>query len=489
MLTASGGPFRGRRREELGAVTPDQALAHPTWDMGPLVTTNSATLVNKGLEVIEAHLLFGIPLDRIEVGVHPQSVVHSMVEFTDGSTIAQGSPPDMRIPIALGLGWPDRVPDAAPPAATGRRAEVGVLAARRRGVPGGAPGAPGGGAGRHGSGGLQRGQRGVRQAFLAGRSGSSTSWTRSRAWCPTTSRCRSRIWPECSPPTPGRGPAPGNCCDAGAYPFRGSQQRGGNRLIYLVGVVIFVLGVLASIALHEIGHMVPAKKFGVKFTQYFIGFGPTLWSRQVGETEYGVKAIPLGGYVRMSACSPPARTAPAVSTGTGRWALLAEQARRRRAERDRSRGRRPALLPAIWWKKVVIMVGGPVMNLVVRRRPARRDRLRLRHPHDHPHGLDRRVSASSPPTSRTGRARRATRRPGGAGRLPARRPDRQLQRHAGEQLGAGPAGDPGGQRHPGAGRRPAGRCAVTLTVTPAVTQRPVLDANGNPVTGPTASRS
>jgi 1-deoxy-D-xylulose 5-phosphate reductoisomerase len=114
VLTASGGPFRGRTRTELAGVTPEQALDHPTWDMGPVVTINSATLVNKGLEVIEAHLLFDVPLERIEVVVHPQSVVHSMVEFTDGSTLAQASPPDMRIPIALGLGWPDRVPDAAP---------------------------------------------------------------------------------------------------------------------------------------------------------------------------------------------------------------------------------------------------------------------------------------------------------------------------------------------------------------------------------------
>jgi len=114
VVTASGGPFRGRTRAELADVTPEQALAHPTWAMGPVVTTNSATLVNKGLEVIEAHLLFDIPFDRIEVVVHPQSVVHSMVEFTDGSTLAQASPPDMRLPIALGLGWPDRVPGAAP---------------------------------------------------------------------------------------------------------------------------------------------------------------------------------------------------------------------------------------------------------------------------------------------------------------------------------------------------------------------------------------
>ena len=113
ILTASGGPFRGRSRDELHAVTPQEALAHPTWDMGVMVTTNSATLVNKGLEVIEAHLLFDVPLDRIDVVVHPQSVVHSMVQFIDGSIIAQASPPDMRLPIALGLGWPDRVPQAA----------------------------------------------------------------------------------------------------------------------------------------------------------------------------------------------------------------------------------------------------------------------------------------------------------------------------------------------------------------------------------------
>ena len=115
VLTASGGPFRGRSRAELHDVTPQQALAHPTWSMGPLVTVNSATLVNKGLEVVEAHLLFGVPFDRIEVVVHPTSVVHSMVEFTDGSTLAQAGPPSMLVPIALGLGWPDRVPDAAPP--------------------------------------------------------------------------------------------------------------------------------------------------------------------------------------------------------------------------------------------------------------------------------------------------------------------------------------------------------------------------------------
>jgi 1-deoxy-D-xylulose-5-phosphate reductoisomerase len=115
VLTASGGPFRGRSRDQLADVTPEQALAHPTWDMGLVVTTNSATLVNKGLEIIEAHHLFDIPYDRIEAVVHPQSIVHSMVEFTDGSTIAQASPPDMRLPISLGLDWPHRVPGVGAP--------------------------------------------------------------------------------------------------------------------------------------------------------------------------------------------------------------------------------------------------------------------------------------------------------------------------------------------------------------------------------------
>lgn len=109
VLTASGGPFRGRSRESLRTVTPAEALAHPTWKMGLTVTTNSSTLVNKGLEVIEAHLLFDVPYERIAVTVHPQSIVHSMVEFVDGSTIAQCSPPDMRLPISLGLDWPNRV--------------------------------------------------------------------------------------------------------------------------------------------------------------------------------------------------------------------------------------------------------------------------------------------------------------------------------------------------------------------------------------------
>ncbi|MFT4042057.1 MAG: 1-deoxy-D-xylulose-5-phosphate reductoisomerase [Gordonia sp. (in: high G+C Gram-positive bacteria)] len=113
VLTASGGPFRGWTRAQLENVTPEQAGKHPTWSMGPLITLNSATLVNKALEVIEAHLLFGVPYDRIDVTVHPQSIVHSMVTFIDGATVAKASPPSMKLPIALALGWPDRVPGAS----------------------------------------------------------------------------------------------------------------------------------------------------------------------------------------------------------------------------------------------------------------------------------------------------------------------------------------------------------------------------------------
>lgn len=109
VLTASGGPFRGRTREALSTVTPEQAVAHPKWSMGPKISVDSATLMNKGLEVIEAHHLFGVPGERIQVLVHPQSLVHSLVEFVDGSTLAQLGLPDMRTSLAVGFGWPERM--------------------------------------------------------------------------------------------------------------------------------------------------------------------------------------------------------------------------------------------------------------------------------------------------------------------------------------------------------------------------------------------
>ena len=147
VITASGGPFRGRTADELAQVTVDAALAHPTWSMGPKITVDSSTLMNKGLEVIEAHELYGTPYDQIDVVVHPQSVIHSMVEFTDGSTIAQLSMPDMRLPIGYALGFPNRI--ASPFGRSIGRSSVGSTSNRpigrcsdvstwptRQGVPG-----------------------------------------------------------------------------------------------------------------------------------------------------------------------------------------------------------------------------------------------------------------------------------------------------------------------------------------------------------------
>src|SRR5437899_6740200 len=115
ILTASGGPFRETPRKDFDSITPEQALKHPTWNMGPKITIDSATLFNKGLEMIEAHWLFGVEMERVEVVIHPQSIVHSMVEFTDGSTLAQLSYSNMCFPIQYALPWPHRVPNSLPP--------------------------------------------------------------------------------------------------------------------------------------------------------------------------------------------------------------------------------------------------------------------------------------------------------------------------------------------------------------------------------------
>jgi 1-deoxy-D-xylulose-5-phosphate reductoisomerase len=117
VLTASGGPFRGRTRDELASVTPEEALAHPTWRMGPKITIDSATLANKGLEIVEAHFLFGVDYDRIEVVIHPTSIVHGLVRFRDGATIAHLGYPDMRVPISYALTYPERAATPVPPLA------------------------------------------------------------------------------------------------------------------------------------------------------------------------------------------------------------------------------------------------------------------------------------------------------------------------------------------------------------------------------------
>jgi 1-deoxy-D-xylulose-5-phosphate reductoisomerase len=124
ILTASGGPFRETPRSDFDSITPEQALKHPTWNMGPKITVDSATLFNKGLEMIEAHWLFGVEMAQVEVVIHPQSIVHSMVEFADGSVLAQLSYSNMCFPIQYAITWPDRVPNSLPPLDFGKLAEL-----------------------------------------------------------------------------------------------------------------------------------------------------------------------------------------------------------------------------------------------------------------------------------------------------------------------------------------------------------------------------
>jgi 1-deoxy-D-xylulose-5-phosphate reductoisomerase len=304
ILTASGGPFRGWPRNRLESVTPQQALAHPTWSMGPLVTVNSATLVNKGLEVIEAHLLFGFGLDKIDVVVHPQSIVHSMVEFVDAATIIQASPPDMRLPIALGLAWPERVRDASPrldwSAAASWTFEPldadafpAVPLARAAAAAGGTMPAV-----------YNAANEACVADFLAGR----ISFTRI---VDTVARIVSEHDGAHSPVTSveevlaidgwaRRRARELNASAARLAVFRCTLSgiREDERMD-LVGVVIFLVALMFSVMLHETGHFVMAKRFGMKCTRYFIGFGPTLWSTWRGETEYGIKALPLGGFVKI----------------------------------------------------------------------------------------------------------------------------------------------------------------------------------------------
>ena len=312
MLTASGGPFRGRARASLAGVTPAEALAHPTWDMGRVITMNSATLVNKGLEVIEAHLLFGVPYERIEVTVHPQSIVHSMVEFVDGSTLAQASPPDMRLPISLGLDWPSRVPGVGRPLDWSTASAWTFEPLDEEAFPAVALAKRVGEAGRTYPAVFNAANEVAVHAFHDGAIGFlgilETVERVVEAHCPR--RPAPRRSSRCSQRTRGRGWRPrrrsargddlpaGTAASAGARSEVQSGPRSQRRahacradVVLIVGVLVIVVGLAVSIGLHELGHLIPAKLFGVRVSQYMIGFGPTLWSRRRGETEYGVKAI------------------------------------------------------------------------------------------------------------------------------------------------------------------------------------------------------
>ena len=326
--------------------------------MGPKITVDSSTLMNKGLEVIEAHELFGIDYDRIEVVVHPQSVVHSMVEFVDGATIAQLSQPDMRLPIGYAMGWPERLDDAlrrhrlVEPArrSTFEPPDRSVFAcldlAYQAGRPGGAAPAW-----------LNAANEVAVAAFLAGR----LAWLGSPRWWPRPST-PARTSPIDSverraggrPPGPRRAEAGGGRAGgrrrerrrprmtpgaadgarpAAARPVEprpagrpgrrppverplGARRRWPSRWLTVVAalrrwpgwatsLLIVIVAIIVMVMVHELGHFATAKWSRMKVTEYFVGFGPRLWSVRRGETEYGVKAIPAGGYVKIPGMTQP----------------------------------------------------------------------------------------------------------------------------------------------------------------------------------------
>ena len=310
------------------------------WSMGPKITIDSSTLMNKGLEVIEAHELFGIGYDRIDIVVHPQSIVHSMVELRDGSTLAQLSNPDMRLPIGYALGWPDRVATpfgaldwSAPQTLTFEPPDRAVFGASTWPTrPAGAAARP-----RPGSARPTRSRSRPSWAMPCPGPASPTSWP--RPWRPGWTTRWTR-WTPCWRPTPppGPGPAwrwtePGPGWQPVALSLDDAHREGGaggGRLpepdpapggqparviqlvvaLVLITAVFFALGwgylllfiaiLFAIVMLHEFGHFITAKRAGMKVTEYFVGFGPRLWSVRRGETEYGVKAIPAGGYVSIT---------------------------------------------------------------------------------------------------------------------------------------------------------------------------------------------
>ena len=277
VLTASGGPFRGRTRDALADVTPAQAVAHPNWSMGPKISVDSATLMNKGLEVIEAHHLFGLPGERIDVLVHPQSLVHSLVEFVDGSTLAQLGLPDMRTALAVGLGWPQRIESGVAGLDLLAHGRLDFEAPDRDAFPclrlayaalaagGTAPAV------------LNAANEVAVSAFLQGRIGFLSipalveddprraarrpRPTSLEALLATPMRRRARIAERKLSPTRRSHAAPrmSDC-------------------LRLSLVVLVSLGVLVTF--HEFGHFWVARRCGVKVLRFSVGFGKPLWSRR-----------------------------------------------------------------------------------------------------------------------------------------------------------------------------------------------------------------
>ena len=282
VLTASGGPFRGRTRDELTAVTPEEALAHPTWSMGPKITIDSATLANKGLEIIEAHFLFGVGYDRIEVVIHPTSIVHGLVRFRDGASIAHLGYPDMRVPISYALTYPERAATPVPPlelrtlefhepdTETFRMLALGREAGERGGT---YPCA------------YNAANEVAVQAFLEGRIGFLEIAVARRG----RARARRRL-ARARPRRARRGRPPRPRAGAGR----------------VVGITAAILGLAVLILVHEAGPLLRRPRVGMRPRKFYLGFGPPLVKTTRNGVEYGIAAFPLGGYVKIPGMYRPA---------------------------------------------------------------------------------------------------------------------------------------------------------------------------------------
>ncbi len=388
VLTASGGPFRGRTREQLADVTRADALAHPTWNMGPKITIDSATLANKGLELIEAHFLFGLPYEQIEVVVHPTSVVHAIVRFRDGASLAHLGYPDMRVPISYALTYPER---AATPVdgldfANGLTLEFEapdvetfpmLALARKAGESGGTHPCA-----------YNAANEVAVAAFLAGR-------------LPFLG-----IAGVVEDTLAAVGGAPGGRPRRAHRGRRrsASPRRAGGRSAGAVNIFIAIIGLSLLVLVHEAGHFFSARAVGMSPRRFYIGFPPALAKVKRKGIEYGIGAVPLGGYVKIPGMHRPAPSdlstffGPALEEAPQLVAPI-DRIKRKLDEGDMegARGQLPALAEALqhvdlsrmarrsaekglneladglgadayWrqrtWKKVLVIFAGPGTNLL-----------------------------------------------------------------------------------------------------------------------------
>ena len=332
VLTASGGPFRGR--VDLTGISREEALAHPTWDMGGKISIDSATLMNKGLELIEAHHLFGLGYDEIDVVVHPQSLIHSLIHLADGSTLAHLGHPDMRVPIAYALFGPERLELPVEHLDLAEDRLLDVRGARHRDLRLPAPGARSGGDGRDRSLHPQRRQRGRRRR-LPRRRAALHRHRRGR-------RAGARSGPGSdADPLPGplrlrrRGPRPRGRGGRRRRRTHSIRKRERRRMSWFFAIA----GFCALVVLHEAGHFTAAKVVGMRVEKFFLFFPPKVASITRGETEYGIGAIPLGGYVKISGMNPEEELPPEVE--------------------ERAYHRMPV------WKRIFVIAAGPAVNIVL----------------------------------------------------------------------------------------------------------------------------